>query len=143
MICQTYFDFGFVSLSDFIMPNGVKSTAKVNLSAFEMHELVKNSGRPNYLHCRLPVKSQLNIEAWKLALTDYWDVQLLQLLEFGFPLDFNRNHASANEFSEDIGTYLEEETSFGAIIGPFHKNPIINCYYSPFMTWQKSNSKHR
>ena len=35
--------------------------------------------------------SNLNIDKWKFHLKDYWDKQLLDLLEFGFPLDFDKN----------------------------------------------------
>ena len=34
----------------------------------------------------IPVKSQLNVAAWKAELINYWDQQVLQLIEFGFPL---------------------------------------------------------
>ena len=60
----------------------------------------------------------------------YWDQQLLELLEYGFPLDSNRvctlhhegvNHSSATQFPRDTETYINEERQYGAIIGPFTK----------------------
>ena len=104
------------------------------------------------MQARIPVKSQLNVSAWKAELTDYWDQQLLQLLEFGFPLDFNRqcplkfegnNHASAIQHPSDIEAYLQEECQFGAILGPFKENPIQGGHCSPFMTRHKPNSERR
>ena len=48
----------------------------------------------------------------------YWDTQLLDLLKYSFPLDFNRdtslkcekfNHKSALLYPNDIEAYLNEE----------------------------------
>ena len=83
---------------------------------------------------------------------NYWDQQLVQLVEFGFPLDFNRNsvlhydeknHSSAIEFPDDIRVYLNEEIKHGAIMGPYDVNPIPNCHVSPFMTREKPNAPTR
>ena len=47
---------------------------------------------------------KLNIKNWRFYLHDFWDKQLVDLLEYGFPLDFDsdapllsteENHASA------------------------------------------------
>ena len=96
--------------------------------------------------------SQLDVDEWQSLLTDYWDQQLLQLLQFGFPLDFNRccplkhevgNHSSADEFPSDVDAYIEEECKFGALLGLFDLNPIENAHSSPFMTRHKPNSDRR
>ena len=61
---------------------------------------------PNYIGMRIPVPTNLNISNWRRFLVDYWDDQLVDLLEFGFLLDFDRsmklilvedNHKSAKE----------------------------------------------
>ena len=118
----------------------------------EIHEIVKETGKPNFMQARIPVKSQLNVEVWEKLLKNYWDQQLLQLLRFGFPLDFNRNrqlhceggnHSSATEYPKDVDAYIQEETSYGAILGPFKENPIKNSHTSPFMTRNKPNSDRR
>ena len=66
-------------------------------------------------------------------LVDYSDQQLLHLIKFSLPLDFNRNcplryeegnHSSATENPKDIGAYIEEEHCFNAILGPFETNPV-------------------
>ena len=49
--------------------------------------LVKNSGLPNYVSCRLPVPSELNIPNWKKFLKNYPYPILCEHLEFGFPLN--------------------------------------------------------
>ena len=103
---------------------------------FQAHQLIRDSKLLNFLHCRIPVQYGLNIKAWRHYLSNYWDQQLCDLLEFGFPLDFDRsckldsieeNHASANENMEDISQFLEEEMQYQAILGPFHSKPI--CIY--------------
>ena len=54
---------------------------------------------------------------------------------------FSGNHSSANEFPQDIQAYITKELSYGAILGPFDKNPIPNGHTSPFMTRHKPNSE--
>ena len=56
----------------------------------QAHRLIKDSKLPSFLHCRIPVQCGLNIKAWRCYLKNYWDQQLCDLLEFGFPLDFDR-----------------------------------------------------
>ena len=133
-----------------------KQVNTVLLTPFEAHSIIKESGTPNFLQCRIPLKTQLCIEKWEnvlcLPLKGYWDAQLIDLLRFGFPLDYDRNsvlqcnsknHSSASEFPQDIEAYLKEEVQFGAILGPFHTDPISGCHKSPFMTREKPNSIHR
>ena len=89
---------------------------------------------------------------WERHLANYLDKQLLELIKFGFPLDFNRscalgeytgNHASAHEYPADIEAYISEELSYGALVGPFVVNPIPEGHCSPFMTRNKPNSDRR
>ena len=93
---------------------------------------------PNYMHVCVSVKSQLYIEAWRDVLSEYWDQQLLELIEFGFPLDFNRNcplnhenvnHKLATQFPGNVNAYIAEELKFGALLGPFVENPYskVTC----------------
>ena len=114
--------------------------------------IVLYSSNDKIMEARLPVKSQLNVCERKSRLANYWDQQLLQWIEFGFPLDFNRNyplkcegtnHLSAVDYLSDVGAYIKEETEFNAILGPFHKNPIEGGHCSPFITRHKPNSDRR
>ena len=72
--------------------------------------------------------SNFNIVRWKFYLNDYWDKQLVDLLEFGFPLDFDNNtvltsteenHASAEHYSSHVHTYIQEELKHGGHVGAF------------------------
>ena len=149
---QSEFQFGFVPLTNLVIPDSVGHIGdKVN-DPIEQHFRVKSTGIPNFLGARIPIKSQLNVDEWEKMLSGYWDKQLIHLIRFGFPIDFNRtctlthdgkNHSSAVDYPEDIKAYLTEEIQHGAIIGPYPNNPIPNCHISPFMTREKPNAPNR
>ena len=94
-----------------------------------------------YLKCRIPVNSHLNIARWEYHLNGYWDQQIVDLLHYGFPLDFDRtslllstynNHTSALTDIEHIWPYVEEELQYEAIIGPFDTVPCA-MHISPLI----------
>ena len=123
-----------------------------NYCPITAHKIVKQYNKPNYLGARLKVDSQLNLDQWKKELVGYWDSQLIDLLYFGFPLDFNRgsplqwegsNHKSATEYPGDIEAYLTEELQYKAIVGPFDHHPCPGGHISPFLTREKPNSDNR
>ena len=75
-------------------------------------------GVPNFLNCRIPVQTQLNSDRWRHYLIDYWNKQLPDLIQFGFPLDFDRNcplsssdvnDASALNYESHVDSYIQEE----------------------------------
>ena len=101
--------------------------------------------------CRIPVETQLKPGAWRYYLQNYWDHQLPDLIEYRFPIDFDRsrplistevNHASGQEYGNDIEQYLREEVAFNAMYGPFQEKPI-NMHISPMMTREKQGSDNR
>ena len=148
---QSRFDFGFIPLSDFILPKNTKQAEPIQCP-IQTHDLVKQSGVYNFLGCRIPIKSQLNVDEWSHQLQGYWDVQLIDLITYGFRLDFNRksplnwedkNHKSAVDYPRDVEAYLLEEVHYGAIMGPYSAHPIAQSHFSPFMTREKSNAAHR
>ena len=99
---QVDFNFGFAPLQPQIMPD----------SLLEAHQVVKLTGKPNFLQARIPIKSQLNVKAWEKALEGYWDRQLLELIKFGFNRacslgQYTGNH---NHFPNDIEAYLEKNS---------------------------------
>ena len=149
---QSKYRFGFVPVTDPILPMDKTVSSSVICDPIQLHNAVKQQGNPNFIGARIPVQSQLNVEAWQRELSSYWDQQLLQFIQFGFPLGFNRtcelrhtdeNHKSAVEFPNDIANYLKEELEHKAIYGPFKANPIEGCHVSPFMTRHKPDSSNR
>ena len=94
------------------------------------------------------MNSHLNLQLWHSLLTHYNDIQIVQFLAFGFPLDIcNRdkfspiaqitNHKSATDYSTAIDEYLNSEISHGAILGPFTFQPIPKLHCSPLLTRPK------
>ena len=84
-------------------------------------------------------------------MADYWDKQLVDLLEFGFPLDFDRsfelqsteeNHAPGRDHAYDIECYIQEELKHEAMLGPFAQKPLT-LHISPFVTREKPDSEVR
>ena len=84
-------DFGFLPLND-LMLYTVDDITWTNIpSIVKAHTIVRNSGKPNFMGARIPLASQFNINAWKFYLAQYWDNQIVDLLQYGFPLDFDRS----------------------------------------------------
>ena len=143
--------FGCIPLDTFVTYKGPDVHWGVIPDILEAHKLIKNSGIPNFLGMRIPVKTSLNVVNWRKHLVDYFDQQILDLIQFGFPLDFDRNtvlcstyknHASAYEFASHVDKYIQEELGHGAIMGPFN-TPPIPLHISPFMTRPKPDSDTR
>ena len=140
--------FGFLPTSPLKIYNGDPIYWDTIPDLIKAHKIIRQSGLPNFLKCRIPVQSGLNINAWRSHLQGYWDAQICDLLQYGFPLDFDRsfnllsnenNHTSALTSSESIQEYLTEELKFKAILGPFHNKPI-SLHVSPLMVRDKQNS---
>ena len=74
--------------------------------------------------------------------------QLLDLIQYGFPLDFvkkfplsssKNNYSSAVEIESHVDAYTKEELEHGALCGPFH-DLEFKIHVSPLMTREKQNS---
>ena len=140
--------FGFCPLTSLEVYTGEPVTWDACHTDLEAHAIVTATGKPNYLAAHIPVASQLNINNWRSYLSNYWDVQLLDLLEYGFPLDVDRdtvltstetNHASALQNFHHVHSYIQEELSFQAMLGPFQDKPI-SLHVSPLMVRDKQDS---
>ena len=147
---QSDFSFGFIPHSEQVMPDVVYTVSPVGLSVFDIHALVRATVEHNYISARIPVRSQLNIYVWKEELSNNWDQQFLQLLEFGFPLDFNRQVLSDSKVKTilqqvNIQLILTLISRKSVILMqswvPFKENPITGGHCSPFMTRYKPNSE--
>ena len=134
----------------------VKSNGRSSSSVLvELFEKVYRSGLPNYKGCRISLPfSKLNIPLWRELLADYKDYAVCDLLEFGFPLDFDksvnlsinerRNHKGAREFPEFVNRYLCAEVEKSRIAGPFQNNPLsIPIMISPLNSVPKQSSDER
>ena len=135
--------FGFLPLDTLQLYNGDPIYYETILDIMSTHLMARVSGVPNFLKCHVPVKSKLNVDRWHFHLLDYWDQHLPDLLEYGFPIDFDRsspllttfvNHTFAHGLN-----YLTEELQHQAIMGPFVKLPFP-IHISPLMTRDKQDS---
>ena len=143
--------FGFIPLGDLLLPPiNLKNVTKEKV--FDVHRRIKASGTFNFMKSQIQISSQLKPDIWEHHLTGYWDSQLLFLIRYGFPLDYDynspltsvdKNHTSATQFADDVQAYLTEEKAFGAILGPFKEPPIDNLHICPFLTREKPGASHR
>ena len=116
----------------------------------DVHDLVAQTGKPNYLVARVPVPSTLNISTWRELLQDYEDRIVCDFLEFGWPVGFMpttlpvfdlRTHCSALLFSEYVTAYLTQEISLSRVAGPFDAVPFTDGFVvSPLNTVPKWDS---
>ena len=125
-----------------------------NFRRFELlYNKVRYTSLPNYLSTRIPLESGLKIEAWREALVTYNDAQLVDFLEFGWPIDYTApvpptptflNHEKNPEFQLHIQNFFETELRHGAILGPFSHPPFQPwTQISPIMTRPKKDSAAR
>ena len=114
----------------------------------KIYSVVRNFNKPNYLGARLNL-NRFPIDKWKSKLYDYEDQQLIQFLDFGWPVGDNLptlglpNHPSSTNYGEHIITYVNKECSFGALKGPFDSHPFEWLRLNPLMTRPKKDSTNR
>lgn len=118
-----------------------------------IHEVVRSSGKYNFQCCRIQVNYVLNFEFLRNILSDYEDVGVCELLEYGWPVGHfgtpfssavKRNHSGATNFPDYIRKYLKTELCYGAVLGPFKSNPFTtNMALSPINTVPKKDSIER
>ncbi|CAH1257542.1 Hypp1851 [Branchiostoma lanceolatum] len=117
-----------------------------------LHKKIYDSGDFNFRGLRIPVNSNLNISAWRAALSQYHDAVVADFLEFGWPVGYTaatiprstlRNHPSASEHSDAVEDYLEKEIRLGATHGPFFDTPFEHFACSPLQTVSKRDSEKR
>ena len=150
-IHQTGSEVGLVPLTPRLVYEGSPKIWQACPDIIQAHKLIQESGLPNFLSCRIIIQGQLKSDKWQYYLQDYWDKQLVDLITYGFPLDFVRevilqsvkeNHKSALDFPQGIDKYINTEIEHGALLGPFQSLPI-DSHISPLMTRSKQNSEKR
>ena len=99
-----------------ILEIGLIAQEKLNDQEFstviDVHNRVQNSGYSNYLRCRIPVKSGINISFFRQNLLDYDDKIICDFLEFGAPVGFK-------------GTLLEDIITQILLIIKEHENLMM------------------
>ena len=88
---------------------------------------------PNFLGARIKLKHVgMKPDRWRYHLLGYEHADIVQHLEYGFPLGLNelpelksssRNHGSSYAFYTHVDKFISEEIQFGGLTGPFDKVP--------------------
>ena len=126
-----------------------------------LHSLVSAGGEnylpmtPNYMGARIPLRhTKLNIQSWRRLLKGYDYAELLQFLEYGFPLGLTSDPApilmsalSNHSSSYQHYTYLDKFFATGLekreLTGPFKSPPFESLHVSPLMTAPKKPDSRR
>ena len=108
---------------------------------------------PNHLGARISLPHiKLNIKQWRYHLTGYEHAELVQLLEFGFPLGLHsspslesttRNHGSSYSWYGHVDKFICKEVNKGGMTGPFKQAPWWDTIISPLMTAHKKPCSRR
>ena len=106
-----------------------------------IYTTVAQDGLPNALGPRVPVPSNLNIQAWEAIQTRHADDKLvLDGIQYGFSLQYTgppnpttgkiNNHSSANDFPVQVMEYISKETT------GCHDRPIrpVTLRLGPYLT---------
>ena len=108
---------------------------------------------PNYMGARIKLEHVgMKVDRWRYHLRGYEHSDILQHLEFGFPLGLvdlpelqscSRNHGSSYAFFTHVDKFVSEEIQLGGVAGPFEKVPWWDTLLSPLMTAPKKPSSRR
>jgi hypothetical protein len=152
-VFQIQSTFGFVPLGELPVVAGPPGpTINVNVADY-LRVINGYAGLPNYICKTAPVASHLNLNLLRYWAQGHHDLQVCDLLEFGFPLDLDRhkfisnssiiNHGSSSAFPAEVSAYFAEEIAHGAVLGPFKEAPVSNLNISPIMTAPKDGGARR
>ena len=108
---------------------------------------------PNYLGARIPLRhTTFNLEKWRYHLTGYDCPEIVQFLEFGFPLGLGElstlkpslaNHGSAYQYYTWLDKFFADGLLKGGVTGPCATVPYNPPMISPLMTAHKKPSSRR
>ena len=110
-------------------------------------------GTPNYLGARIPLEhTTFNLPFWRKHLIGYENIEILQYLEFGFPLGLKpqpalspvlANHGSSYQFFPWLDKFFASGLIKGGVSGPCGSSPFQNPMVSPLMSAPKKPSDRR
>ena len=108
---------------------------------------------PNHLGARVELPHiKLKLNKWREHLIGYEHAELVQFLQFGFPLGLvtspdlescGRNHGSAYMWYRHVDKFISTEVSAGGLTGPFQRAPWWDTTISPLMTAHKKVRSRR
>ena len=168
----------FLKDSKFVLPNGSYFVDKVLPSPaveltehkkydvkyyVELHYKTSASGSrgqytwpeytPNYIGARVPLQhTNFHLDCWRQNLIGYEHAELVQFLEFGFPLGLTEspelvpasgNHGSAYQFYPYLDKFFASGLVKGGVTGPCATSPFSTPMLSPLMTAPKKPASRR
>ena len=108
---------------------------------------------PNYIGARVPLlHTTFKLDAWRRHLIGYKSPELVQFLEFGFPLGLEenpmlspslRNHGSSYQYFPWLDKFFVDGLVKGGLSGPCGAAPFDSVMVSPLMTAPKKPSSRR
>lgn len=108
---------------------------------------------PNHIGARVSLPHvKLRLDRWRYHLVGYENADIVQFLEFGFPIGLtnlpdlecsSQNHGSAYMWYEHVDKFVCTEVTKGGLAGPFRKAPWWNTVISPLMTAHKKVKSRR
>ena len=110
---------------------------------------------PNYLGARIPLHhTSLNIQKWRQHLIGYEGADIVQFLEYGFPLGLSenpppvlksslRNHGSSYQYYPYLDEFLATGLERCELAGPCTIPPFPSVHVSPLMTAVKKPAGRR
>ena len=108
---------------------------------------------PNCLGACVPLShTSFQLDAWRKHLVGYTSPELVQHLEFGFPLGLSdrpvlspalRNHGSSYQYFPWIDRFFADGLLKGGLTGPCGAVPFDTIMVSPLMTAKKKPSSRR
>ncbi len=114
------------------------------------HEAIRASGLPNYMSCRIPIPSKINVDYLQDNLKDYEDKEVVEFAKFGWPPGNTAeahssgpvaNHNSAVNHPSHVDKFVEVELKDRAIIGGFDTIPFSSpTFFSPLGTTEKKGT---
>ena len=63
-----------------------------SFQAVDLHKTLCDLPVPNAFSLCVPVPSDLHISVWHSALTSYYDKEIVDVLQFGWPIDYTAAH---------------------------------------------------
>ena len=108
---------------------------------------------PNYIGARVPlIHTSFKLDVWRKHLIGYKSPELVQFLEFGFPLGLEenpslspslRNHGSSYQYFPWLDKFFADGLVRGGVTGPCGAVPFDLVMVSPLMTAPKKPSSRR
>ena len=142
----------FPDKGESVMPYLIEMTRQLE-KWVSLIQKVHDSNAYNFEKCRININNTWNITLLTSLLREYHDKDILEFLQFGFPVEHDdemplefggRNHKGATDFADEVDKYLEKELALGGTIGPFDAIPFkCPVGVSPLSTRPKKNSSTR